>query len=347
MRSVYGVTSMIVAYLGPFVMLGSIPAFYIVFGAAGPFLTIALLLAALIGAETMSVRGEPITPKHSRRAFRLLAFAYVPLQLTAIVWAMNEAAHQSPAGYLALLFSVGILTGVFGMLTAHELIHSKNAVERGFGTAMLTGMCHRHFRVSHIHGHHRHAGTHNDPSTARYGESFYMFLWRTVPGQVADAWRHEKLRSAKRGVFANRVYGDVAVMAAIFAVIAARWGWKGVVFFAAQSAIGMITLELFNYIAHYGLSRAALTEGRLEPFGDRHSWNSSNIFANTIIFNMGRHSDHHRRPTAQYQDLRYLRAAPELPAGYAGSILLATIPPLWRRVMDPAVEATRALQLAE
>jgi alkane 1-monooxygenase len=90
-----------------------------------------------------------------------------------------------------------------------------------------------------------------------------------------------------------------------------------------------------------------MEEGRLEPFGDRHSWNSSNVFANTIIFNMGRHSDHHRRPTAQYQDLHYMRAAPELPAGYAGSILLAMVPPLWRRVMDPAVHAAQTLQAAE
>ena len=29
-----------------------------------------------------------------------------------------------------------------------------------------------------------------------------------------------------------------------------------------------------------------------------------------------------------------MHAAPELPLGYAGSILLALVPPLWRRVMD-------------
>jgi len=338
---------MILAYCGPFVMLGSIPVFCAVFGPAGPWLTIALLLLALVGAEALWARGEPIQPRQSRRAFRLLAFVYVPLQLIEIVWAMHAAVHQSPAGYLALLFSTGILTGVFGMLTAHELIHSKSRIEKAFGTAMLTGMCHRHFRVSHIHGHHRHAGTHNDPSTARYGEGFYAFLWRTVPGQIVDAWRHEKRRSEKRGVLANRVYGDVAVMTAIFAAIAMTWGWKASVFFAVQSAVAVITLELFNYIAHYGLSRRAMGDGRLEPFDDRHSWNSSNVFANTIIFNMGRHSDHHRRPTAHYQDLHYVRAAPELPAGYAGSILLAMVPPLWRRVMDPAVQAAQAPRQAD
>ena len=36
------------------------------------------------------------------------------------------------------------------------------------------------------------------------------------------------------------------------------------------------------------------------------------------------------------------RDAPELPFGYAGSILLALAPPLWRRVMDEKALAWRA-----
>jgi len=36
----------------------------------------------------------------------------------------------------------------------------------------------------------------------------------------------------------------------------------------------------------------------------------------------------------RYQALRHVDEAPQLPTGYAGMILLATCPPLWRRVMD-------------
>ena len=96
-------------------------------------------------------------------------------------------------------------------------------------------------------------------------------------------------------------------------------------------------LELFNYIAHYGLQRQRTGAGH-EPFGEGHSWNSSNALANALIFNMGRHSWHHARPAASYESLKCVAAAPELPAGYAGSILMALIPPLWRRIMDPAVQ---------
>jgi alkane 1-monooxygenase len=96
-------------------------------------------------------------------------------------------------------------------------------------------------------------------------------------------------------------------------------------------------LELFNYIAHYGLVRQTDTAGRPEALTDAHSWNSSNVLANSLIFNMGRHSFHHKRPAAPFQGLQRIQTAPELPAGYAGSILLALAPPLWRRVMDDKV----------
>jgi alkane 1-monooxygenase len=102
----------------------------------------------------------------------------------------------------------------------------------------------------------------------------------------------------------------------------------------------VMVLELFNYIAHYGLVRSRDADGRLESLEDRHSWNSSNVLANSLIFNMGRHSHHHRQPAASYQNLK-VRPAPELPFGYAASILLALAPPLWRRTMDGRVLAWR------
>jgi alkane 1-monooxygenase len=56
---------------------------------------------------------------------------------------------------------------------------------------------------------------------------------------------------------------------------------------------------------------------------------------------MGRHSYHHRRPASSYESLEFVSGAPELPAGYAGSILLALFPPFWRRIMDGEVKRLR------
>ncbi len=326
-------------YVGPFLFALSIPFFYCLGGPAAPFATVALLLAALIGAEAVSPRGAVPFAVAGSRAFRALPNLYVPVQLGIIVWAVAVARQADAMGFAALALSVGVTTGVFGMLAAHELVHGHSRPERALGLAMLSGMTYRHFRVAHIFGHHRWAATERDPATARLGESFYAFLLRTVAGQFLDAWRIESRRVAARGrsLLQHRIAQDVAVMTILYLAILGFAGWRGAALFLAQSAVGIVVLELFNYIAHYGLARAPRPSGH-EPFGDRHSWNSSNVLANTLIFNMGRHSYHHTRPAASYQSLEWVAQAPELPAGYAGSILLALMPPLWRRVMDPAVQ---------
>jgi alkane 1-monooxygenase len=244
-------------------------------------------------------------------------------------------------GFAALVLSVGVTTGVFGMLTAHEAVHSSHPFEEGLGTAMLTGMAYRHFRVAHVHGHHRWTATDKDPGTAKLGEGFYHFLIRTTKEQFLLALRIETNRCTARGlsIATNKSVEDIAIMTAIFGAIIFFSGFRGLVFFVFQSAIAITVLELFNYIAHYGLVRHIDETGKPEALADSHSWNSSNVLANALIFNMGRHSFHHRRPSASYQNLRRVASAPELPAGYAGSILLALAPPLWRRVMDRKVRS--------
>ncbi len=324
-----------ILYAGPFLLLASIPAFFYGLGAPAPLLTVALLLAALVGAEFIAPRGHVLKLGAGRFNFRSLFYVYVPLQLASVVWATAMAAGASWPGFAGLTLSVGITTGVFGMLAAHELVHSRSKGERVLGAVMLTGMTYRHFRIAHVHVHHRYAATLKDSATARLGEGFYAFLLRTLPGQFLESWRFERQRCPGRAFLTSRIAVDIAAALASLAAVSAIWGAKGLLFFALQSFVAIVVLELFNYIAHYGLLRVEVSSGRFEPLADRHSWNSSNVLVNFLIFNMGRHSYHHRKPSISYQDLEFVAAAPELPAGYAGSILLALVPPLWRRVMDP------------
>ena len=241
--------------------------------------------------------------------------------------------------FASLEAAVGVLSGVFGMLAAHELIHRRNQLEKELGVLMLSFMTYRHFRVAHIYGHHRWVATDRDPGTAMLGESFYAFFASTLPGQIVQAWQFESQRRTRKRLppLANRVLVDLISYVLLYGFVLAVFGWRGALFLFLQSFLAVLVLELFNYIAHYGLMRKRKADGRFEPLTARHSWNTSNAFANRLIFNMGRHSDHHRRATAPYQALRCLEHAPELPAGYAGSIVLALLPPLWRRIMDPEV----------
>lgn len=326
-------------YCGPFLFAAAIPALFYELGPFYPILSILALLFALLGAELISARSTVMTPSETFATFWLLPYLYIPVQLALIVWAIAHSAQLTLPSFVSLSLSVGITMGVFGVLAAHELVHGDSRIGHLFGTAMLSAMSYRHFRIAHVHGHHRLAATEDDPATARRGEGFYHFLLRTLHGQYGDAWRIEKRRLAaqKLPAWRNRLLMDGAITAFVFLAISCFAGARGTAFFAAQSAVAIIVLELFNYIAHYGLLRERDEKGR-QPFGAVHSWNSSNLLANALIFNMGRHTHHHARPFAPYHSLRHEDTAPELPLGYAGSILLALVPPLWQRIMDPAVQ---------
>lgn len=324
----------VIKYLGPFAFLLSIPLLYAL-GNAGPFLTPAAILASLVVATRVKT---DVADNASSGAFRLLPIVYIPLQLSVTLWGAHEASRTGALGFASLAVSIGVCTGVFGVLAAHEMVHSRENWHRLAGALMLTGMTYRHFRIAHIYGHHRHAATERDASTARLGENFYAFLARTVWQQLAEAYLFEqhRLRANTRFNIGNRIVQDAALMAIVYCGLGTVWGWRAAAFLAAESAVGIVVLELFNYVAHYGLIRN-IRDGRLEPFRDHHSWNSSGL-GNFLIFNMGRHSHHHREPAISYEGLR--RApAPELPAGYAGSIVLALVPPLWHGLMDQRARA--------
>jgi alkane 1-monooxygenase len=102
---------------------------------------------------------------------------------------------------------------------------------------------------------------------------------------------------------------------------------------------GFSLLEVVNYLEHYGLKRATSPDGKPERCRPEHSWNSNHVASNVFLYHLQRHSDHHAHPARRYQALRHFPEAPQLPNGYAGMVLLAYVPWLWRRVMDKRVLA--------
>jgi alkane 1-monooxygenase len=117
-------------------------------------------------------------------------------------------------------------------------------------------------------------------------------------------------------------------------VLIAQFGWIMVVFLAIHHYYGWYGLTQANYVEHYGLLRQKLPSGRYELCEPKHSWNTNHIFSNLISFHLQRHSDHHANALRPYQALRDFDHLPRLPSGYPGCFMLATIPPLWFKVMD-------------
>lgn len=284
-----------------------------------------------------------------RAVYQVLLWAWAPIQLALLAYASWRftRADAGLAAQLGLVVSAGITTGAFGITIAHELGHRSGTVDKLMTTLLLGSVCYLHFTVEHNRGHHVRVATPHDPATARLGEGFWRFLVRTVPGQYRSAWHLENERLRKRGVRAlstkNRmVWFSLWPLVATAAMVA--WlGPKGALFFVGQSLVAIGLLEAVNYLEHYGLLRRELSPGVYERVTPLHSWNASWPLSNALLFSLQRHADHHANAGRRYPILRHLDDGPQLPAGYPTMILLALVPPLWRRVMDPrAIEARKA-----
>jgi alkane 1-monooxygenase len=183
--------------------------------------------------------------------------------------------------------------------------------------------------------------TPEDPASSRLGESFYRFWPRTVSGSLRSAWELERVRLTRmeRGMWTprNDILSAWAMTLVLFGALIAVFGVVVLPYLAIQAVIGFSLLEVVNYLEHYGLLRGRREDGRYERTRPEHSWNSNNAASNVLLYHLQRHSDHHANPVRRYQALRHVQEAPQLPTGYAGMILLAVIPPLWRRVMDHRV----------
>jgi len=322
-------------YLTPFAFLALLPLGGWL-GGAWTFLSAAATPIFLVGLDV--ALGRESGSEHHGEVPRWVPRLYVLLQLAAVVWAAAWVMwpETSLLEAVGLAVSAGVTMGVFGFLAAHEMIHSRDPRERGLGLVLLASVFYMHFRIAHVYGHHRRAATLEDPASARLGEGLYAFLLRSIGGQVREAWTFEaeRLRNRKLPVIglSNRMVFYFAVEAGLLLALIAV-SWRAVTFVVAVAALAIVLLEAFNYIAHYGLTRGVIS-GRVKRLAPHHSWNSGRRMNNAALFNMGRHSNHHTQPSRRYEQLEPVAGEAELPFGYAGALLTALIPPLWRHIMD-------------
>ena len=266
----------------------------------------------------------------------------MPLHFISLIGAAWWAGTQSLSWWAFAGFAaVAGLTSGLGINTGHELGHKKSKLERTLAKIVLAVPVYGHFWIEHNRGHHRDVSTPEDPASARMGESIYKFATREIPGAFNRAWAIEKDRLERRGKSAwdtdNQILQSMALAAVLQLGLLIAFGWKMIPFLAIHNALAWWQLTSANYVEHYGLLRLKDENGRYERCQPHHSWNSNHVFSNLVLFHLERHSDHHAHPLRRYQSLRHFADLPTLPSGYFGAYLLAWLPWLWFRVMDPRV----------
>ena len=281
------------------------------------------------------------------RWYDLVVYSMVPFQLAMLAWYLYSNATIDKPLWLwgAHAAAMGLLSGIIGINVAHELGHRRSRFEQNLSKILLFTTLYMHFFIEHNRGHHNKVATADDPASARYGEWLYPFVARSIIFSWLDAWKLEatRLRAVERPIVSWHnemlrftVYQTAAV-AAVF-VIGGPWvafSWL------ASAFLGILLLEVVNYLEHYGLSRQQLDNGRYERVQPVHSWNSNHLLGRMLLFELTRHSDHHANARRRYQILRHFDESPQLPTGYPGMMVLATIPPLWFAVMHPHIERYR------
>lgn len=324
------------------------------------------LLDLVLGEDHSNVPSHAVDSLLKDRYFDVLVYSFVYLQYALLLWGGYVLLHDPLALWqkIGLMVSIGLFGGTI-INVAHELIHRSSEVARFHANMALASVCYLHWGLEHVQGHHRHVATPDDPATARRGQTLYAFWWQSLVGGYRSAWHIEARLLAKEGKafwgFQNHMGWFALWPVLLCAVFTGTFSllkiggilpvsatiWLIPIFFLVQSLVAVLLLESVNYIEHYGIMRAQLPTKpgqpvRYERVNPLHSWNASQMASNWVLFQLQRHSDHHAYAARPYQVLRHFAESPQLPHGYALMILIATIPPLWFRMMDPRLDAWKA-----
>ena len=295
---------------------------------------------------------DPDTSEADLFWYRLVTLIWAPVQaatLFGLIAYVTWSGHLAIWERLGLFFGMGILSGTIGIVYAHELMHQKNRAERWLGDLLMAMTLYGHFRSEHLLVHHRYVATPRDAVTARYDEGFHRFFVRVLPECLVSAFRAEQAMLARKGLpwwdRSNPFWRYATLQAAFVLLALVIGGWAGVGLFAFQALVAVWQLELVNYVEHYGLMRRHLGDGKYEPVRPCHSWNAAHRASNWLLINLQRHADHHAKPDRRFPLLQNHgpEEAPQLPYGYPVMTMMALIPPLWRRVMNPRVRTWRAM----
>ncbi|CAH0998802.1 Alkane 1-monooxygenase 2 [Neolewinella maritima] len=288
------------------------------------------LLELVLPASTDNHPEVEEDSRSGRRLFDWLLYLNLPVLYGTVGYFLYVATTRDLSGWetAGMVCNVGLLVGSIGINVAHELGHRSTKGEQRLAQALLLPGLYMHFFIEHNRGHHRHVATPLDPATSRRDQTVYAFWLRSVTLSYVDAWRLDKPLMFKFQLI------QLAYLAAITLV----FGWPGCWLAIGAAVFGFLMLETVNYIEHYGLLRRQNAQGRYEAVLPQHSWNSDHELGRILLYELTRHSDHHFKSTRKYQILRRFDESPQLPSGYPACMLMALLPPVWFRVMNPRVD---------
>ncbi|WP_374391059.1 alkane 1-monooxygenase [Tabrizicola sp.] len=276
-------------------------------------------------------------------AIGLGALALLPLA----TWAIAGPSGLGPAQRLIAVLATGFWLGQVVHPAAHELIHRPGRGLFRLGATVYAALLFGQHTSAHRLVHHRAVATPDDPNSARNGETFYRFARRAWIGSFRAGLRAETALRSRNAKGLHPYAISLATSAAALLLASLIAGLPGLLAWTGLALHAQSQILLSDYVQHYGLTRARLPDGRYEPVGPAHSWNTAHWFTSALMLNAPRHSDHHVHPSRPFPALRLPDEAPCLPWPLPLACTMALAPRLWRRAIAPHLARWRESRPAD
>ena len=236
---------------------------------------------------------------------------------------------------ISIIFQTFLITGIMSLGAGHEMAHrKKNKFDLFIGNWLLAFSCDCNFAIEHVYGHHKNVCLPEDPASSKREENIYAFIFRAIVNEQISGWELEskKLKRKNISLFTvkNRMLQGYLRSIIIALIILGLFGIAGMLVFFLIAFLSKSSLESINYIEHYGLVRE-----RGKPVQARHSWNSNHFLSSIYLYNVTRHSDHHKNTNLKFWELNpNHKGVPMLPYGYLSMLYLVLfLPFIYKRIM--------------
>lgn len=267
---------------------------------------------------------------------------WLPVAYAALLLGSEFAVARWVGGHTSAstsaLIGVGLslwITLLFGLCSAHELIHRRRRLERLIGAALAGFLGYPALALEHPM-HHAREGREDTADWPRFDESVWTFstrrLWRVGREFISAVLTREShpLASALR-TQALTALVSTGVMLGVFLGLAGPPGLAIYTLAAMGCALGM---QIMTYLQHWALADPRWVGDRAQPL----AWEDDCRFQAWITLHISFHQQHHVAASTPFYRLGMDAASPRLPAGYIAMMLICLVPSAWRSAMLPALE---------
>ena len=231
------------------------------------------------------------------------------------------------------------LTLVFATCVAHDLLHRPGRVDRTLGH-LLAGLSGYPILGYEHSRHHRLPGNTAAAEWPRFDESVWRFATRRLRAILPETLgrRGLAMAGAPGSPIARNLRLAVATTLGTWSAFAFGAGWAGASVYASTIGLVGLSVQLVTYMQHWGLGNDNLDDARAREV----AWDNDCRFQAWVTLSLSLHQAHHRNGTRVYYRVGLAPDSPRLPTGYVLLMFAAIVPPLWRRIMTPALSYWKA-----